>query len=84
MLIEKSQPMIADKHDYKLILKYFVATAFDYIFLFSGLMAPEAYTHENALEGWVLRECDEKIRLRAAEAYNYNLQQFVHEDMNQK
>lgn len=36
----------------------------------TGLMAPEAYTLENALEGWVLQESDEKIHLRAAEAYN--------------
>ncbi len=36
----------------------------------TGLMAPETYTLENAIEGWVLREDDEKIRLRAADAYH--------------
>lgn len=36
----------------------------------TGLMAPEAYTLESALEGWVLRENHESIRLRAAKAYN--------------
>ena len=36
----------------------------------SGLMAPEAYTLAAALEGWVRNESAEKIRNRAAEAYN--------------
>lgn len=36
----------------------------------TGLMAPEAYTLENAVEGWILNESDENIRLRAAKAYN--------------
>ncbi|NIM11298.1 MAG: hypothetical protein GTO45_04845 [Candidatus Aminicenantes bacterium] len=36
----------------------------------TGLMAPEAYTLENAIEGWILKESDEAIRLRAAKAYN--------------
>ena len=36
----------------------------------TGLMAPEAYTLENALEGWVMLEGDASIRLRAAKAYN--------------
>ncbi len=36
----------------------------------TGLMAPEAYTLENAIEGWLIEESDIKIHLRAAEAYN--------------
>jgi hypothetical protein len=36
----------------------------------TGLMAPEAYTLESALEGWVLGEDARGIRLRAAKAYN--------------
>jgi hypothetical protein len=36
----------------------------------TGLMAPEAYTLENAIEGWVLGESDEQIRVRAAAAYD--------------
>jgi hypothetical protein len=36
----------------------------------TGLIAPEAYTLENAIEGWLIEESDEKIHLRAAEAYN--------------
>ena len=37
----------------------------------TGLMAPEAYTLENAFEGWVLHESDSSIRLRAALAYSH-------------
>ena len=37
----------------------------------SGLMAPEAYTIEWALDGWVLGETDLQIRERAASAYNH-------------
>jgi hypothetical protein len=36
----------------------------------NGLMAPEAYTLEEALEGWVRQESAASIRLRAAEAYH--------------
>ncbi len=36
----------------------------------TGLMAPEAYTLESVLEGWILQESDEDIRLRAAKAYH--------------
>jgi hypothetical protein len=36
----------------------------------TGLMAPEAYTLEGALEGWINNEDNESIRLRAAKAYN--------------
>jgi len=36
----------------------------------TGLMAPEAYTLDAAFEGWILRERNENIRLRAARAYN--------------
>jgi hypothetical protein len=36
----------------------------------TGLMAPEAYTLEDAIESWVSEEGDESIRLRAAQAYN--------------
>ncbi len=37
----------------------------------NGLMAPEAYTLEWALDGWVLDESDEQIRQRAAKAYSH-------------
>jgi len=40
------------------------------ILLTMGRMAPEAYTLENAIEGWILNEDIKKIQLRAAEAYN--------------
>jgi hypothetical protein len=36
----------------------------------TGLMAPEAYTLEAALEGWTLSESAESIRQRAASAYD--------------
>lgn len=36
----------------------------------TGLMAPEAYVLKAAVDGWMLREDGEKIRRRAAEAYN--------------
>ncbi len=36
----------------------------------TGLMAPEAYTLEAAIEGWLQDETGEEIRLRAAKAYN--------------
>ena len=35
----------------------------------TGLMAPEAYTLEAALDGWILREGKEQVRRRAAAAY---------------
>lgn len=37
----------------------------------NGLMAPEAYTLEWALDGWVLDESDQQIRERAAKAYSH-------------
>ena len=36
----------------------------------TGLMAPEAYVLKSAIEGWVLGEDGERVRRRAAEAYN--------------
>jgi hypothetical protein len=36
----------------------------------SGLMAPEAYTLKGAIDGWILKESNEQIRERAAEAYH--------------
>jgi len=36
----------------------------------TGNMAPEAYTLENAIEGWIQQETDESIQLRAAKAYD--------------
>jgi hypothetical protein len=36
----------------------------------TGLMAPEAYTLESALEGWILGEDHDSIHLRAAKAYH--------------
>ena len=35
----------------------------------TGLMAPEAYTLKDALDGWMARETTEQIRERAARAY---------------
>ncbi len=37
----------------------------------TGLMAPEAYTLKDALDGWVAGEGDEQIRERAARAYDH-------------
>ena len=36
----------------------------------NGLMAPEAYVLKAALDGWIAKESGERIRSRAAEAYN--------------
>lgn len=36
----------------------------------TNLMAPEAYTLENAIEGWIMGENNEAIRMRAAQAYH--------------
>lgn len=36
----------------------------------TGLMAPEAYTLESSLEGWILEESHDSIHLRAAKAYH--------------
>lgn len=36
----------------------------------NGLMAPEAYVLKAALDGWIANEGGERIRSRAAEAYN--------------
>ena len=36
----------------------------------TNLMAPEAYVLSAAIEGWIKKETDEQIRLRAADAYN--------------
>ncbi len=36
----------------------------------TGLMAPEAYTLKSAIDGWILSESGEEIRLRAAKAYD--------------
>lgn len=37
----------------------------------TGLMSPEAYTLEWALEGWIQNESNEQIRERAAKAYHH-------------
>ena len=37
----------------------------------TGLMAPEAYTLKNALDGWIVEESGEQIRERAAQAYDH-------------
>jgi hypothetical protein len=37
----------------------------------TGLMAPEAYTLKDALDGWIARENDQQIRERAAQAYDH-------------
>ena len=42
----------------------------DPVLLTTGAMAPEAYTLEAAVEGWILDEPAERIRKRAAIAYN--------------
>ncbi|GAB5398713.1 MAG: hypothetical protein Aureis2KO_02980 [Aureisphaera sp.] len=36
----------------------------------TGLMSPEAYTLEAAIEGWIAKETDIQIRERAAQAYH--------------
>ena len=36
----------------------------------TGLMAPEAYILSAAIDGWLKKEKDEEIRIRAAKAYN--------------
>jgi hypothetical protein len=36
----------------------------------TGLMAPEAYILENYFEGWILKEDNKNLLLRAAKAYN--------------
>jgi hypothetical protein len=36
----------------------------------TGLMAPESYVLKAAIDGWILNEGGEKIRKRAADAYN--------------
>jgi hypothetical protein len=36
----------------------------------TNLMAPEAYVLSAAIDGWIRKENDEQIRVRAAEAYN--------------
>jgi len=36
----------------------------------TGLMAPEAYILSAAVDGWLKKETDEEIRIRAAKAYN--------------
>lgn len=36
----------------------------------TNLMAPEAYVLSSAIDGWLGKESDEQIRLRAADAYN--------------
>jgi hypothetical protein len=33
-------------------------------------MAPEAYILSAAIDGWLKKETDEEIRIRAAKAYN--------------
>ncbi len=40
------------------------------LLLTTGLMAPEAYTLEAALDGWIADESPQQIRLRAAKAYD--------------
>jgi len=36
----------------------------------TNLMAPEAYVLSAAIDGWIQKQTDEQIRLRAADAYN--------------
>ncbi|MCP4137887.1 MAG: hypothetical protein GY754_43395 [bacterium] len=36
----------------------------------TGLMCPEAYTLKSAIDGWIKKESNRKIRLRAAKAYH--------------
>lgn len=36
----------------------------------TGLMAPEAYVLEAAIDGWMARESGDAVRTRAAAAYN--------------
>jgi hypothetical protein len=50
--------------------KYLMDTNVNPIILTTGLMAPEAYTLESVLEGWINKESKEEIKLRAVKAYN--------------
>lgn len=36
----------------------------------TGLMAPEAYVLKSTIDGWILNESSEEIRLRTAKAYH--------------
>jgi hypothetical protein len=36
----------------------------------TGLMAPEAYVLESAIEGWLMNETRDQIQMRAAQSYN--------------
>lgn len=49
---------------------YLKAADADPLLWTTGLMAPEAYTLEAALDGWIAHESAISIRLRAAQAYN--------------
>jgi len=42
----------------------------NFMLLTTGFMAPEAYTLEAAVEGWISNEKPEQIRVRADQAYN--------------
>jgi hypothetical protein len=49
---------------------YLEDTGINPLIVTTGLMAPEAYTLENVLNGWINKESAKEIRLRAARTYN--------------
>jgi hypothetical protein len=50
--------------------EHFVDSNVNPIIVTTGLMAPEAYTLESVLEGWIKNEPKDELRLRAAKAYD--------------
>lgn len=76
----QSTPQARDNRKRKAIIlacvsqKYFAKplerTGADPLVWTTGLMAPEAYILSAAIEGWLKKETDEEVRVRAAKAYN--------------
>ncbi|HET6977940.1 MAG TPA: hypothetical protein VFI24_16545 [Pyrinomonadaceae bacterium] len=75
-----SQPMRRDDRKRRAIIlacasKSYFSTALEQtgatpLLWTTNLMAPEAYVLSAAIDGWIKKESDEQIRLRAADAYN--------------
>lgn len=75
-----SMPESLDERQRKAIIlaciskKYFAAplksTGASPLLWTTNLMAPEAYILSAAIDGWMKKESDEQVRLRAAKAYN--------------
>lgn len=75
-----STPQSLDERERRAIIlaciskKYFAAplksTGASPLLWTTNLMAPEAYILSAAIDGWMKKESDEQVRLRAAKAYN--------------